>query len=110
MQIQRIQNYSIQPKNNNQTNRQQKINLTTFSGAPTYSNKGCGFLMALSIATVIGAITAPFVTYNYLSENQKENGKIVNILTSIGTGIATFGIGTIAIFHADDKLDPSNGV
>ena len=66
--------------------------------------------MAISAATVIAAITNPFITYNYLSENQKENGKFVNILASIGTGMAAFGAGTASLFHTVKRDSNSNNM
>lgn len=98
MQVQRIQNYNIQPMNNNSHKRQNNPSFTALSNLPK-QKKGCAFFMALSAATAIAAITTPFITYNYLSENQKENGKFVNILTSVGTGVAIFGAGTTSLFH-----------
>lgn len=99
MQVQKIQSLNLQQKNNTQSNKKQNINFTASGNSHTVTKKGCGFLMALSIATVAATIAAPIVTYNYLSKNEKENGKTVNILSSVGTGLAAFGLGTASLFR-----------
>lgn len=106
MQVQKIQNYNngityqSDVKNRNQ-------NVSFNANVPARSKKGCGYLMALSLATVISTIAAPIVTYNYLSKD-KENNTIADVLTSIGTGIAAFGTGLAATFHSAKKLDSSD--
>ena len=107
MQIQRIQNYNVQVMNNNQQKRQQNANSITFgvnSGIPQYSNKGCGFLIGIALATLIGTITAPIITYNHLSKDKK-NTTFEKVLSSIAAGIATFGAGCIGFYYADEKCE-----
>ena len=99
MQVQKIQSLNLQQKNKSLSNRKQNINFTASGNTHTVTKKGCGFLMALSVATMAATITAPVVTYNYLSKNEKENGKAVNILYSVGTGLSAFGAGTAYLFR-----------
>ena len=107
MQVQRVQNYNVQSMNINQPKRQQNAHSITFgvnSGIPQYSNKGCGFLMGIALATLIGTITTPIVTYNCLSKDEK-NSTIGNVFSSIAAGIATLGAGGMAFFYADEKCE-----
>lgn len=107
MRVQRIQDYKVQPMNNNQQKRQQNAHSITFgvnSGIPQYSNKGCGFLIGIALATLIGTISAPIVTYNCLSKDEK-NSTIGNVFSSIAAGIATLGVGGMALFYADEKCE-----
>ena len=107
MQVQRIQNYSVQPMNNNQQKRQQNIHSINFgvnSRIPQYSNKGCGLLMGISFLTTICTIAAPIMTYNYLSKDEN-NSAIEKVLSSAAAGIATLGAGCAGFHHAMKTKD-----
>lgn len=105
MQVQRVQYYNNKFNlQDNINNKKTNINFTALKNVSTGSKKGCGFIMAVSIATVMGTIAAPIMTYNYLSENKKENSTFVNVLAAIGSGIATFGAGCAYIFHTNKKM------